>query len=563
MPTLTGVTLSAAQAGSLNPNLSRDGDTFAPIYPWAASMAPAALAGTRVYQPNVTVPAKEAKAGMVLGSYFEDFYFRIHIRPSSFALGNLASEQTRQVEVWNAYPQSNTLTQIAAEDDEGISLYGPHPEPTTFGATEVRQYELAVTTDGPPTFDATFSFLFLFGTGTLRVTGRRIIGWTVPPNWEQPVVERLEWLTDVLESHAGFEQRVRLRAAPRRSMEYRLLVGNDRDRVRMENLLLAWQARVYALPVWTDAAIASSPIAAGATTVTVATTNRAFAADALVAFVRGAQFELAEVASLTASSITIKSPLQRAWPAGTRIVPALPARLRNDLRIKHEASALADATVGFDFEDEWPIDPETAALTYRGYPVLLDANDWAEPLDADYIRKTIQIDHLTGRRAVDDLSGVASVRRTHRWLLNGRAAVVAFRRWLAARAGRLAPFWMPSGQSDLRLAAAVGAADTSITVENTGYAEAVPAAVGRRDIMITTTSGQRLFARISGAYAIDDDTEQLGLESALGTTVLPQDVRQICFMRLVRLDADAVEIAHHTDEIAEAVLGLRSVRDDL
>ncbi|MCI1193896.1 hypothetical protein MOJ79_18885, partial [Calidifontimicrobium sp. SYSU G02091] len=86
MPTLTGVTLSAAQAGSLNQNLSRDGDTFGPIYPWAASMAPAALTGTRVYQPNVTVPAQEAKAGSILGSYFDDFYFRIHIMPSSFAL---------------------------------------------------------------------------------------------------------------------------------------------------------------------------------------------------------------------------------------------------------------------------------------------------------------------------------------------------------------------------------------------------------------------------------------------------------------------------------------------
>ncbi|MCI1191467.1 hypothetical protein MOJ79_06390, partial [Calidifontimicrobium sp. SYSU G02091] len=507
--------------------------------------------------------AQEAKAGSILGSYFDDFYFRIHIMPSSFALGSLASEQTRNVEVWNAWPQSNTLTQIDAAGGDGIYVYGPYPEPTTFGACEDRQYELAVTTDGPPTFDATFSFLFALGTGALRVTGRRIIGWAVPPNWVQPLVERLEWLTDVLESHAGVEQRVRLRGAPRRSLEYRLLVGNDRDRVRVENLLLAWQARVYALPVWTDAAIASSPIAAGATAVAIDTSNRAFAADELVAFVLGSESEIVEVASLTVSSITLKTPLQRTWPAGTRIVPARPARLRNDLRITHEAAALADATVVFDFEDEWQIDAAAPAVTYRGHPVLLDAHDWAEALDADYIRKTIQIDHLTGRRLVDDLSGVATVRRTHRWLLNGRASIVSFRRWLAARAGRLAPFWLPSGQSDLRLTAAAGAADTAITVENTGYAALVNAAVGRRDIMITTTSGQRLFARIIDADEIDAQTEQLALESAIGTTVLPQDVMQISFMRLVRLDADAVEIAHHTDEIAEAVLSLRSLRDDL
>jgi hypothetical protein len=34
-------------------------------------------------------------------------------------------------------------------------------------------------------------------------------------------------------------------------------------------------------------------------------------------------------------------------------------------------------------------------------------------------------------------------------------------------------------------------------------------------------------------------------------------------MQLVRLDTDNVEIAHITDEVAEVVLPLRSIRDDI
>ena len=36
-------------------------------------------------------------------SYFDDFYNRIHIAPSILELGNIASEQTQSVNVWNAY----------------------------------------------------------------------------------------------------------------------------------------------------------------------------------------------------------------------------------------------------------------------------------------------------------------------------------------------------------------------------------------------------------------------------------------------------------------------------
>jgi hypothetical protein len=158
---------------------------------------------------------------------------------------------------------------------------------------------------------------------------------------------------------------------------------------------------------------------------------------------------------------------------------------------------------------------------------------------------------------------VASVNRTHRWLLVGRAAIAAFRAWLAARAGKLKPFWLPSFQSDLAVVAPVGDTDAFLTLENRGYAEGPVAAVGRRDLMITTVSGARFYRRVTAASEIDAAREMVALDNGLGTTLQPNDFRQISFMRLVRLDTDKVEIAHVTDEVAEVVLSLRSLRDDL
>jgi hypothetical protein len=237
--------------------------------------------------------------------------------------------------------------------------------------------------------------------------------------------------------------------------------------------------------------------------------------------------------------------------------------VQNDLGVAYLTDAIAAARPQFQLEGEWPITPATESQDYLGHPVMQTAPNWTEDLEGRFGRKWQDIDYLTGRRAIDDLTGVASVNRTHRWLLVGRAAIAAFRAWLAARAGKLKPFWLPSFQSDLAVVAPVGDTDAFLTLENRGYAEGPVAAVGRRDLMITTVSGARFYRRVTAASEIDAAREMVALDNGLGTTLQPNDFRQISFMRLVRLDTDKVEIAHVTDEVAEVVLSLRSLRDDL
>ena len=86
--------------------------------------------------------------------------------------------------------------------------------------------------------------------------------------------------------------------------------------------------------------------------------------------------------------------------------------------------------------------------------------------------------------------------------------------------------------------------------------------VGRRDLLITTTGGARFLRRIGAASVLDAARELVTIDSALGTTLAPEAFQRISFLRLVRLDTDHVEIAHLTDEVAEAVLPLRSLREE-
>ncbi|OED39010.1 hypothetical protein AB833_17380 [Chromatiales bacterium (ex Bugula neritina AB1)] len=561
MPSLTGIALESAQAGLPNPLLSIDGHTVAPIYPYTASDTPTATSGARVYAPNIPIPAQKALTAGKIPSYFEDYYLRVHLLPSRIQLGSLASEQSRTVEVWNAYLTANTLSEIRVQGAEGMTLREPVPAPTVFGANEARRYQLSVTPNGPPTVNARFDFVFARDRVALRATGRRIVGWAFTPDWSQPVIERLEWLTQVMVSHAGREQRVRLRAGARRSLEYRLLLGNHRARVRLENLLHAWQARIFGLPLWQQVQFTQTAIAAGALTLPIDADSRDFEAGGLVGLVLDGAAEFAEITAVQTQTLALKSPLEKSWPPGTKLLPVKPARLQSTLSMQYVSDAILQTRARFLLEDEWLAEPVTAPVQYRNVPVLMTASNWTQDLDVEHTRKLIELDYLTGRRAIEDLSDIGTVRRAHHFLLVGRTAIAEFKAWLATRAGQLNPFWLPSFQADLALTRPIGAFDSAISVDNRGFAANGGARIGRRDILIATTDGQHYFRRITGATELTDTSERLGLDKVLGEAVLPGQLRYIAFMQLVRLDSDAVEIAHHTDQLAEVALTLHSLKD--
>ena len=133
-----------------------------------------------------------ALTGRIARSFTEDYYYRVHVRPSRIDLGNTMSVQTREVEVWNSWFEPNALAAIHATNAEGMTLSGPASHPTSFGPLESRIYILSVTPNGPPVVNAVFQFDFERDDPTLRALGRRIVGWVLGPDWTEPVVERLE-----------------------------------------------------------------------------------------------------------------------------------------------------------------------------------------------------------------------------------------------------------------------------------------------------------------------------------------------------------------------------------
>lgn len=394
----------------------------------------------------------------------------------------------------------------------------------------------------------------------ITIQGVDAVPWFYRP--AGPVLERLEWRTEILPTYNGKEQRRGLRLSPRRWFEFEVML-TERERRTAEQRIAKSQAALWALPVWMDNQPLPSALGAGATTLSIDTTTRDFRVGSYVGFIiDGATYETSLISNVAAGSLTFGA-LAAAWPAGTTmVVPIRGARMSDQQALSRFTG---DASYGnLRWECSEPNDYTAATeSTYRSIPVLADAPNWLEEPEIEFARRIERVDAGFGLSFYEDETGGPEFRQTHTWTLDGRAAIDAYRKWLYARRGRLQHFWLPTFAQDFEVTADIGSADTTIDVRHSDYVANIAQDVGRRDIRIQTEAGATFMRRITNAIVVNATTERLTIDSALGSAVAATSIKAVSYMALVRLDADAVEIAWQRHDWAESKLALRSSRNDL
>lgn len=519
------------------------------------------LAGAVTPALPVSQGAARAIDGTVAVSFFDDFYERIHIRPQTIALGYVVSAQTETFDVWNAYLSPKVLADVTGTPD-GVTVSGSLTFPVTFGAIELGEYELNVAIDGPTRIDSAITFNFTGANDpVLGLTGSRVLAWHFPVNWETPIRERLEWLTDVLKSEDGSEQRYRLRTHPRWSESFAFDVDGRLRRI-FENKQHDLGGTPWAVPVWQDVQRTSSPLSIGATSIAITTTYRDWATGSIGLLLAddGLSHEAFEVASVGASALTLARPLEQAWPAGTAVYPARIAHATDTPKLTRHHAGYVTGTVTFQGVDPAARTYSAEATTYRSYPVLTTPPNWRDTLSAEYRRQLAVFDTLIGTPHVVQRNGLGEQTQSVTWTAFDRAEADTLRKFLYSRAGRHKGIWLPTWSADVVPIDTIGSSATSWRVENCGYSLHANGAVGRRDLRIELTDGTVLYRRITAVTAESAAVESIAIDSNLGRTVTPAEVRMISFMAFCRLDDDAVEIEWSTAGICETSFMLTGPR---
>lgn len=555
-------------SANLAPITGADEFTWVPASfasPWVSgALVPVSIldAGARS-DPGVLDISEAVYAGYSVPTFGDDFFERVHYSWVRQDLGNVVSQQTITLSVWNAFRRAETLNSFTPANDEGVVVTGLPTLPISFPALKEITITFGVGTDGPPTVDASFAFDWQTVDATVYITGSRITAWTFVPDWTNGIIERLSWKTDVLQSYDMREQRRALRIAPRKTLEFEAFF-TAAERRYAETLMWGWGARNWALPIWPEGQDLASSLPAGSTSISIDTTTRDYVAGSLAMILSDAfNFETIEVLSVSAGSIALARPTNTTWPAGTRVYPARTARMPDRVNIPRWSGDASGVRTSFDIIEPVDYTANAGATTYRSYPVIDRRPNWAGGFDIDMQRKLAELDNMVGLRLFEDESGLpASVQRM-RWTLANRAELDAVRKMLYALRGRQGAGWVPTWSSDMIVTATIDSSATAIDIEFMAYTNQINVMTGRRDIRIELTNGTVFHRRIMSASQLSATTERLTIDTALGQTVSPSQIATVSFMALMRLESDDLDIAYWTGSIAEIAVVMRGFQHDL
>ena len=519
-----------------------------------------------IYGPlTVTLPVSDEPAAQIAGTipfnFLDEFYHRIHLKPERIDFVNLIAQQTRTFEVWNAHFDTRLLSAIENTGSYGgLTLSGAPAPPLAYGPLQSRVYTLTAQMAGDPVIEAQFAFNFGTEVVRLSISGRRIVVWPLRPDWAEGLTERLEWLTDVLTAHDGKEQRIRLRRHARRALEMGW-IADGRHAMIASTLLAGWGGRKYCVPLWMERDILANAVAAGTTAVTV--TDAALkdyrVGGYIVLWASETQTEAIEIAAISGNVITLKTPVANTYPAHSSACPAMVARIDGEARAQRPTDRIMTGRIRFIDEAALDLASQEIGSVWQGYAVLDERPDFSKDAEEDWTRTLEILDNLTGIVVAEDTTGLPVIRRTYGWIIQGRQAIHRWKRWAAARAGRVNPLWLPSFMESVDIVQNIQQSDTAILVRNALHARYAADLPHRAALRIETTAGQVYHRRVTAAAEIDADREQLSLDAALGTAVPVSSIRRALWMGLARLESDALEIHYETDNLARIEATFRIV----
>lgn len=367
--------------------------------------------------------------------------------------------------------------------------------------------------------------------------------WSIRPNWKGGILERLEWLTDVLTSSSGAEQRRSLRLSPRRSLEV-TINPTQNERSFVDLLLHRLGSSDWLFPIWFDKARLAASVEAGDERITFDNTYREHGVGGLAILYKDAwTWEVVSIGGQDVNGLDLDVPLDADWPKGTAIYPLRQARLQNETELRALSSRVGESVLLWTMVEANEYFAVMPGNLFEGVPVLVDAPNRSSDITVNHTRLAEDRDNNTGIPYRVDPTGRAFQVQSHSYMRHGRQAQSEFRSMLYWLRGRQRAVWIPSYNEDFvtSRAALNGALNLDIQKIGMSYAGSGEIIPGRDVIRVNGVS-----ARVTALGAPQSPQEErLRIGAGLGAAV-PAG-RRGSFMAPARLNQDAVEIQHHTD----------------
>jgi hypothetical protein len=543
MATLTGYQAPGPITPDTAPHMSanvRNAGTLFGSAACDAGLASSEASGAR--SEGSPVYAADNLIGYRVISFVDDYYFRIHLIPAVIDLGAMLGPADEVFYLWNAWFESKGCSSIDAENGEEVELSGPSA-PFTLAPLEEAEYNVVVGMAGTPQFTTVFSFVFAEETASVLISGLRLVLFSHPPKW--PILEAVEWETDDISSHNNTPQMAGARVAPKQTFQFECEVLGEQRVSRLDAVLFGRHKYSLGLPLWGEATIHMSDIAAGSETITFETTCADYRTGGVAAIWQNPEaFEAVTISAVNAGSLDLDRPTAQTWSGRKLIMPVRIAFMPDKIEREDVRTDLVRLRAGFLVTDTIRLTGYTPVMMYKGLPVITDPSLLQSgSLSGQYSRDNKVLDPGTGPIKMDSWHLYETIQQARRVHLHNRQAVWNYRLLLHQLAGRLGVVWAPSFRRDLELIDPASAADVNLSIKEIGFADYYgndnPL---RSNLALIRPDGRMVLREITGVVKGDPGQEIVTIDAALGEKVTNKKFK-MSFLTLRQLSADRIEIS--------------------
>ncbi|TPI10279.1 hypothetical protein [Mesorhizobium sp. B4-1-1] len=346
--------------------------------------------------------------------------------------------------------------------------------------------------------------------------------------------DTLETLSEVMQSYTD-ETRLALRKAPRQNPRYTVKL-DPAQFSRARDFARRRAGTLVSVPIWWEG-IRVADVAAADTEIAIDTTAGDWRVGGrLIVWQDEDNFALSLITAVDVDKVTLLAPIGVDLSAPT-VAPVRNARPVEGFNIGRGVSGklTIDMTARFQVQDNVRLEGDAGYPQYLSLDVLTEPTARVSDISENIVQAAEYKDNGFGLVEIQRQRNYVDYGQSIAFLEEGAAAVWRRRVWVHARDGKQKAFWLPSFNSDLKLTAPIGAADTLVTVRRVGL---IAGYLGRH-VMIELKDGTRYFRQITAAARVGLN-DQVTLDSALGSSVSAAQILWFCFLSNVRFDSDAV-----------------------
>lgn len=518
-------------------------------------------AGTWSAQEGMVMPQNEYDAALYL-DIGEFWYEKAHLLPRLLDLGIIAASQSIDAELYNA-DRANPITVVGVVNNLGLgtTLSGLPALPFDVESQHSVTFTIEVGAWGQLSVDGTLGFELSGGRViALVATGQRIM--LIPIRPEAPLREHLMFDTKILTRVDGSEVRIANRNTPRRMFEGTIAS----DRQRMEFLLFDRQSKMCAMPAWAEPAYVATAIAAGDDTITVNTTELSgfYENGYVVIFKDANHFDAVQIHTMTDTTLTFKTNILNDYATGIQVMPMLLGYF--EANVPAQKALVNDQTFSIKFTvnaEDNDISSTAGWSTYSG-KVLLDDPNMADEdgLSETFEDNIIVLDGTTGLMSQLSLWDKNKRNSKKGFKTDTREELWALKKLLYALKGQQVSFYIPTYSNDLTPLETLLNGDNSMTIERIGYTVNVRQRAPKAVIRVVLKSGTTVVRTITDSAIIDNETEELTVNTPWPSDIQPADIERIEFLEKVRISVDDIVIVHYNAiGVSKTIVPIKEVFD--